>query len=283
MAAKSHAATALDDDGHTPQAQVPDMPGSYESYISSGLYDQRYPHPNRRTLRTMLRTLPAGGRFLDFGAGTGRYTLPLMEQAGANGVAYDVSPAACRAIAKRLSAFIDRGRLVVRDGEPAALAREYRGAFDLALLPFGVLGHVARRAERLRLLGAIHEMLKPDGVLILGLPNAWRRFRAEQRAAAPLVQIGTLEPGDVLYTRGRGADEIQMFYHLFRPCEVRGDLTAAGFRMESIAPESMLPERVVVGSMPVLGWLDDLACRIAPAASGYGFLIISRPEGPDAS
>ena len=280
MAANSGAASTLDDDKPAPRAQVPDMQGSYETYISSGLYDRRYPRPNKRTLRTVLRTLPAGGRFLDFGAGTGRYTLPLMELAKASGVAYDICPAACRVMAERLRAFVGSGQLVIRNDAPAALSREYRGAFDLALLTFGVLGHVAGRAERMRLLGAAREMLKPDGALILGLPNAWRRFRAEQRAAAPLVRSGALEPGDILYSRGRGAEKIRMFYHLFRPSEARRDLSDAGFRIESIESESLLPEGLVVGR-PLLGRLDDLACRITPAASGYGFLIVGRPRDPD--
>ncbi len=281
MIAPRDAASVPDHDTPAPQAEVPDMAGSYEAYISSGLYDQRYPRPNRRTLRTSLRCLPAEGRFLDFGAGTGRYTLPLMELTRANGVAYDVCPAACQTMAERLRAFVGDGRLVIRNGDLTALAEKYRCAFDLTLLTFGVLGHVAGRAERMRLLGAVREMLKPDGVLILGLPNARRRFRAEQRAADPLVRAGELEPGDILYTRGRGRDEIRLFYHLFRPPEVHRDLSAAGFRIESMEPESLLPESLVVGK-PLLGRLDDLACRLAPVASGYGFLIVSRPRAPGA-
>ena len=92
---------------------------------------------------------------------------------------------------------------------------------------------------------------------------------------------GELEPGDVLYTRGRCADEIRMFYHLFSPAEARRDLAAAGFRIESMEPESLLPESVVVGNR-WLGRLDDLACRLAPASIGYGFLIVGRPMAADA-
>jgi len=47
------------------------MSYSYDAYISSVLYDRRYPAPNRRTLRRLLRLMPAEGRFMDFGAGTG--------------------------------------------------------------------------------------------------------------------------------------------------------------------------------------------------------------------
>lgn len=282
MTAHGGATSVVDHDAPAPRARAraPDVRGGYEAYISSGLYDRRYPRPNERTLRKSLGFLRKGGRFLDFGAGTGRYTLPLMERTRASGVAYDVCPAACRAMADRLRGFVDEGRLVIRDGEPGALTETHRRSFDLALMAFGVLGHVAGRAARLRLLGAIREMLKPEGVLVLGLPNARRRFRAARRAAVPLVRAGELEAGDILYTRGRDADGIRLFYHLFSPSEARDDLSAAGFRIESIEPESLLPEYAVVGS-PLLGRLDDLACRVAPAASGYGFLIVARPLASD--
>lgn len=280
MIAHSGAASLVENDVAPPRVHVPDVRGSYESYISSGLYDRRYPRPNGRTLRKSLDFLPERGRFLDFGAGTGRYTLPLMERTRASGVAYDVCPAACRALADRLRGFVDDGRLVIHDGDPDALAEAYRRSFDFALMAFGVLAHVAGRTERLHLLAVVRRMLKPEGVLVLGLPNVRRRFRAARRAAAPLVRAGELEAGDILYTRGRDSDGIRLFYHLFSPSEAIDDLSAAGFRTESIEPESLLPEYAVVGN-PLLGRLDDLACRIAPAAVGYGFLIAARPPGPD--
>ena len=261
-----------------PHAELPEMSGSYEMYISSGLYDRRYPHPNRRTLRKALGFLPEGGRFLDFGAGTGRYTLPLLRAAGASGVAYDICPAACRALAAGLDGFVGAGRLAIRNGDLEGLAADNARAFDLALLSFGVLAHIAWRSERLRTMRTVRAMLKPDGAMVLGLPNARRRFRAEQRAAAPLIRAGDLEAGDILYTRGQGGEEIPMFYHLYTPQEARADLAEAGFRVESMEPESLIAEEAAVAS-PLLGRLDDLACAAVPAACGYGFLISSRPDG----
>ena len=38
----------------------------------------------------------AGGRFLDIGGGTGRYTLPLLQLTGTSGVAHDICPLARR-------------------------------------------------------------------------------------------------------------------------------------------------------------------------------------------
>ena len=258
------------------RADTPDMANSYDTYLSSGLYDRRYPGPNRRTLRRLLRLMPMDGRFVDFGAGTGRYTLPLMQRTRATGVAFDVCPTACRMLAERLAVFVGKGRLSVCNGESTALVETFRHGFDLALLAFGVLSHVAGRKERADLLAGIREMLKSDGVLVLSLPNARRRFHAEQRAAAQMVRDGALEPGDVLYARRSDAGNIQMFYHLFSPTEACHELSSAGFRIESIEPESLLPETAVVGH-PLLGRLDDLACAVAPAATGYGFLIVARP------
>lgn len=213
---------------------------------------------------------------MDFGAGTGRYTLPLLENTEAAGVAYDVCPTACRMLTGRLQRFIGDGRLDVRNGDLNEMVAGFRHGFDLALLAFGVVAHVAGRSERVKLLGSIREMLNSEGALVLSLPNARRRFHAEQRAAAPLVQDGTLEPGDVLYERRSGAETIEMFYHLFSPAEARAELSSAGFKVASMEPESLLPETAVVTNS-LLGCLDDLACAVMPAASGYGFLIVARP------
>ena len=257
--------------------ELPDMSGSYGRYISSGLYDRRYPRPNRRTLRKMTRWLPAGGRFLDVGAGTGRYTLPLLQVTGTSALAHDICPVARKTLAERLGEFVRAERLVIRGDDADELAGEHPQAFDLALLAFGVLAHVAKRAERLRLLRAIRTMLKPDGTLILSVPNAKRRFRAEQRAAAPLVREGKLEPGDVLYQRTDDGDEIRLFYHLYTLAEVRGDLAEAGFRVTAVGAESLLSERTVV-SDPLAGWLDAIACRLAPASLGYDLLAVAQPQ-----
>ena len=256
--------------------ELPDMSGSYDRYISSGLYDRRYPRPNRRTLRKMKRCLPAGGRFLDVGAGTGRYTLPLLQADETSGLALDICPVARKTLGERFGDFVRAERLVVRGEDADELAADHLQAFDLALLAFGVLAHVAGRVERLRLLRAIRSMLKPDGTLILSVPNAKRRFLAEQRAAAPLVRDGKLEPGDVLYKRGQDDGEIRMFYHLYTLAEVKRDLSDAGFHVACVGAESLLSERAVV-SDPFVGWLDAMACRLAPAFLGYDLLAIAKP------
>lgn len=281
MAVASKSAEGIEFDSAPPASvhgpDLPDIPGSYGRYISSGLYDRRYPRPNRRTLRKMKQCLPAGGRFIDIGAGTGRYTLPLLQMTGTRGMAHDICPVARSTLAERLGGFVREERLLITGEDADALAAKHSRAFDLALLAFGVLAHVAGRTERLRLLRAIARMLKPDGTLILSVPNARRRFRAEQQAAASLVRDGTLEPGDILYKRVQNGGEIRLFYHLYTVAEVQRDLSEAGFRVARIEPESLMSERTVVGSS-LLGWLDDVACRLAPATIGYDVFAVAGPQ-----
>ncbi len=261
----------------TVDGNIPDMKGTYDRYISSGLYDRRYPRPNRQMLALVLSRLPDEGRFLDVGAGTGRYTLPLLQRTRASGVASDISASARQALERRAKDFIESGRLSVRDGDIAALSDGEPQSFDLAVLAFGVLGHIAGRTARQQLLGAVRKLLKPGGTLVLSLPNAARRFRREQRAAAGLVRAGSLEPGDIVYVRGGKAEELRLFYHLFTPAEARRDLAEQGFSITRMGPESMLSERTVVAN-PLLGLLDAMVCRFLPAALGYGFMIVSEPE-----
>ena len=254
---------------------IPDMVRSYDRYIASGLYDRRYPRPNRRTLGMLLQHLPADGRFLDFGAGTGRYAEPLLQLTDASGVAYDICPTAGQIMTERLDGFVKDGRFMIRNGSPALLSEEFRSAFDLVFLAFGVLAHISGRADRQNILSILRQTLQPDGVLIAGLPNRARRFRAERRASQHLVVDGELEEGDVLYQRGRNADTIPMFYHLFTPEEARREFEAAGFHVEHIQAESVWAEETVVSS-PFVSWLDDIVCRSLPAGCGFGFLVIAR-------
>lgn len=254
---------------------IPDMVYSYDRYIASGLYDRRYPRPNKRTLGMLLHHLPADGRFLDFGAGTGRYAEPLLQLTDASGVAYDVCPTAGQIMADRLDGFVEDGRLMIRDDSPAVLSEEFRSAFDLVFLAFGVLAHVSGRANRQNMLSILRQTLQPNGVLIAGLPNRARRFRAERRAVRTRVMDGELEEGDVLYQRGRNANTIPMFYHLFTPEEARREFDAAGFHVEHIRAESLLAEETVVSS-PFVSWLDNIVCGSLPAAYGFGFLVVAR-------
>src|SRR5690348_17815321 len=71
---------------------------SYDHYYGSGLYDARYPRPNPPTYRSAMRLARTSSRILDFGAGSGRYTMPFLRATNAFVCAYDISADACKAL-----------------------------------------------------------------------------------------------------------------------------------------------------------------------------------------
>lgn len=254
-----------------------EMGRSYDVYFSSGLYRSRYLRPNRRTLALLSRLLPEGGRLLDYGAGEGRYCLPLAAGRRADVLAADISAVARRHLAATAAEVGLAGRIRVCDPADAVYAAEVgAGRFDVALLGFGVLGHVAGRARRIALLAEMRGMLAPGGRLVLGLPNAARRFARERRDSRPLVASGALEPGDIRYERSVDGTVIPLFYHLFSAAEIHADLAEAGFAVEALTIESVLPEKAVTRSA-LIGALDGVASALLPPALGYGFLVTAAP------
>ena len=265
--------TGVNQDQPDLPAQIPAIDASYDDYIGSGIYDQRYPEPNRRTFRRLRQMLPNAGHFLDFGAGTGRYTIPLIEAGGVTAIAYDISRQACESLARRAAHHVDSGRLVIRhEHRFDTIAGDYRDRFDLVFLGFGVLGHIPGRTNRRNLLQILHTVLKPGGVLLLSVPNARRRFLSEQRAARTQVRAGVLEHGDILYSRRQGEHVIPLYYHLYTKDEICADIRDAGFEIHRVEPESMWPEETVVRHR-MIGRVDDLICGFAPSSRSYNILV----------
>jgi len=256
------------------------MAKAYDAYFRSGLYHSRYPRPNRRTLRFLTRYLPVGGRLLDYGAGEGRYCLAVAETRQVRSLAVDVSPVARQLLAERTAELGLSERIEICDTDDAVYRARVPDSrsFDVALLGFGVLGHIAGRARRIELLRELGSSLAPEGRLVMGLPNAARRFRAAQAEAAPRIASGELEPGDICYARHAGEESIALFYHLFTADEIAADLAAAGLVLEHLTAESMLPERAVTHS-GLIARLDDGASTLLPPRWSYGYLAIARTGG----
>lgn len=240
---------------------------SYKTYFASGGYDRRYQGPNRRMLRKARSLLPAAGRFIDYGCGSGRYLLPLARHAR-HAIGFD----ACSEALKLLKGFLGANPLPavqLTGPAPAQLlqAAEQVDGVDLALCLFGVLAHIddaATRAETLRLLG---QCLAPNGVLLVSVPNRQRRFLAEQKAANGQTQIR--------YIRVLDGISLPMSYQLYDCKSLVAELERAGFTVDSIGAESFLPEAIVC-RYRWLGWIDDWLCRLLPARFGYGIYAIAR-------
>ncbi len=259
-----------------------DIQRSYNRYFETGLYSTRYPAPNPHVLKLVLGELgPKGGRVLDFGCGSGRYALPLVQQPGVSVFAYDISPTAIQQLRQRYAALTPGAarlpRLETLCGSLDDLGRrlEGDGGFDLVVLLFGVLGHVEHRARRVATLRALRARLRPGGRLIATVPNRARRFLAEQKAMRVLGQQA--EPGDVRYRRGGSQDPIELYYHLYTPAEFCAELGEAGYVVSSLRPESVLTERMVLSSR-VGNTADRLLRQVTPLALAYGLVAIAEPD-----
>lgn len=261
--------------------QLPDMAIQYDQYFSSQLYNTRYPYPNQSNLAIIINETQKNGKhILDFGCGSGRYTVPLLEQIDANIVAYDISQEAISELILRCPQQIEKGRLWPVCGDLSMLINtlNQREKFDLAIMMFGVLGHIFSHAARQETLLSIRNSLRYKGRLIVTVPNITRRFFKQQALAKPLVQQGLLEPGDIYYHRSAGTIDIKMYYHLFTLDELTRDLEQAGFHIAYVGPESILPESGVVKSRTAR-WLDRVLTSIIPLRYAYGFLVIAEVIG----
>jgi tRNA (uracil-5-)-methyltransferase TRM9 len=263
---------------------------SYDHYYGSGLYDARYPRPNPATYRSALRLARASSRILDFGAGSGRYTLPFLHSTNAFVCAYDISVDACKALERQATAAdVGSQRLLVTADLDAARAA---GPYDLVTSLFGVLSHIEGIENRINVLSSIRSALTPQGLLLLTVPHALRRFplhvssdgRGSESSGAFSVRVRTRRyfpsARPVTY-RHRLENEDRPFpYYLFSRRELATELSAAGFAVEVLESDSILPERILVRN-PMLAPVDDFLCRLLPTWAGYGLRAICRVEPSD--
>jgi tRNA (uracil-5-)-methyltransferase TRM9 len=256
------------------QVSTPDLANSYDAYYDSGLYNRRYPRPNANTVRQLSKVVRSGDFVLDFGCGDGRYVGSAVSL-GAKVVGYDISASALRELSARYSGEVARGALRPVGGSLTDLTEVVgNGRLDAALMLFGVLGHIRRDAARLETLQGVRALMRPGARLLATVPNALRRFRAEQADCARLVAEGALEPGDILYQRHTEAGPIGMYYHLFTVASFADLLRRAGFTVESIGAESVLSESSVL-TLPFGAALDRTLMAATPLRAAYGFAIIA--------
>lgn len=246
------------------------MRSLYDHYFACHDYDRRYPRPNPNTLRFVLEH---GGdratQVLDFGCGSGRYALALLRSTSAQVTGYDISDVALAEFAAhaRAAGWTQRAHPLGHSLDVLADA----GPFDLAVMLFGVLGHVGARAQRLAALRAVRARLPLGASLVLSVPNRWRRRPLELLRTWLRPAQAQIEPGSLWFERVLGGQRKAFFYHLYTPDELRSELAESGFALRSLAAESVLPEWWVT-QHPRLGRLDAWLARHLPAVWGYGLM-----------
>jgi SAM-dependent methyltransferase len=259
---------------------------SYNRYYGSGLYDARYPRPNPPTYRSAQRLARTSSRILDFGAGSGRYTMPFLHATNAFVCAYDISADACQALelqAAAAGAAADSQRMLITADLGAARAA---GPYDLVVALFGVLSHIEGKENRIDTLGSIRSVLSREGLLLLTVPNTLRRFPlhaspeghgSEDSRASARAQARRYFPSarPIIYRHHVENEAMPFPYYLFSRRELVSELSAAGFALEVLEPDSILPERRLV-RRPTLAPVDDFLCRLLPSWAGYGLRAICR-------
>jgi tRNA (uracil-5-)-methyltransferase TRM9 len=262
---------------------------SYDRYYASGVYDARYPRPNPATFRSVLRLAGAAARVLDFGAGSGRYALPILHATDAFVCAYDISADACRAVERRAtSAGVGTERLLTT---PSLDAARSAGPYDLVISLFGVLSHIEAAEDRIDALNSMRSMLTGHGRLLLTVPNAVRRLPLHTCSPGQ-VSEGRGEPclracirrhypsaRQVTYRHTLEDTERPFPYYLYSRRQLASELAAAGFALELLEADSVLPERKLVRS-PALAPVDDFLRLVLPSWAGYGLRATCRAGRP---
>jgi SAM-dependent methyltransferase len=175
--------------------------------------------------------LPAGGRVLVVGSGTGRECFALAE-AGWQVTGLDFAPAmveAARREAERRGVEVEFAAGDVRSHEVA------RGSLAGVVFTYDVYSFVPQRATRLEVLRSIHEWLMPGGAVFLSarkLHSLYDRLILTLQWLARRRQP-SLEWGDshTRWITGEGRLS-RSFVRYFTEAQLRHEIAGGGFRLE---------------------------------------------------
>lgn len=261
------------------QALQDTMEGLYDHYFACQDYQKRYPKPNAATLDFLFAHGAGEARqILDFGCGSGRYALDLLQSTQATVTGYDISLAAIDAFQGLLNntQFGRRARLLTGPLDVLESCEK----FDMVLMLFGVLSHVGGQAARLEVLHRLQTLMQPQGKLVLTVPSVWRRRPFELWSAA-MDRAGRrakgvqAEPGNIEFTRVLAGAPHTFFYHLYSTQSLRCELRSSGFEVVAMEAESVLPEWLVTQHR-ALGRADAAVSRFLPAGLGYGIRVLAK-------
>ena len=249
----------------------------YDNYYSSGLYDTRYPKPNISTFNVIRKLFSSSSGHktepapvLDFGAGSGRYCIPLLKEfPKLSIVAVEPSLHAQTIMKERAINEGVQDRLEIHSTIPNSGTQK----FSYALLIFGVLAHVTKQKERFQLLDQVSRNLLKNGILICTVPNLYRRFFL--KVASNVINNHCFKGASkISYVRSVKGGDVHLDYQLYTPSSLDSELKSNGFQTLKITPESILPESYITRSF-VAACLDAIMLRSLPATLGYGIIGIA--------
>jgi 2-polyprenyl-3-methyl-5-hydroxy-6-metoxy-1,4-benzoquinol methylase len=240
------------------------MPSQWINYFKSGFYDQRYPQANLASLKIIISTLSGSDNILDFGSGSGRYSIPLAPYCNSI-TAYDPCPEAIKLLEHRKK---DNTNILITSSFEKV---ERHKPYDIVISMFGVISHIEPKINRLNTLKSIRNVMSSNGTLIIGVPNRLRRFYVEQFKA---LMKGD-NTGQIHYKRSQLNETFP--YFLYTVNSLKKELEDNGFSIKMLLPESILPETVVT-RIPFISNLEQKILHLTPANLGYGILVIATPK-----
>lgn len=187
----------------------------------------------------VLDRLSIHDEVLDIGCGTGRITLPLARHVGSV-TGLDMSQAMLdQAAIKAAAAGLD---VIFRQGDMVELPFKSQ-SFD-AIVSILALMHVLPE-ERPRVFAEIYRVLRPGGVLLIGVKNAvFERFTSADRFAT--VDQTDVENKELVFTGTRCGEEMRAPWHSFSPEDLNRLSARAG-----LIPVGLR------GNVPISAWLSD--------------------------
>lgn len=186
--------------------------------------------------RLVQRHLPPEAAVLDLGCAVGRSALGAAGR-GHPVVATDVSLAMVQAAARLARVRGLPVRVCVMDAGALGFAA---GSFDAVLMLGSTLSYIPRRAGRRQALREVWRVLRPGGRVLIETSSrtSARGYRllfallgAGNRLLGHLGWDTGWEVGDrmgIVVSRGRSPSAV--YFHMYAPEELEGDLAAAGFR-----------------------------------------------------
>jgi SAM-dependent methyltransferase len=207
------------------------------------------------------------GRLIDLGCGTGRLLLPFARR-GYWVLGVDLSEEMLRvAVAKARAASLTVHRLKANLVELDCLRD---GSFDYAACLFSTLGMVTGPAERRRVVGHVHRLLRPGGKFVLHVHNRWFNVWDPQGRAwlwedGLRALAGRAEGGDRVMPVHQGIAGLTL--HLFTRREAVRLLSAAGLRVLEVRPVSLRSD----GVLPCPWWFGRVR--------SYGYLLAAERVG----
>lgn len=192
------------------------LDGAREHYVNAEAYDARY-RARSEDRDFYLRLARGRRRVLEYGAGTGRITVPLA-RAAERVVAVDASRAMVDVLERRLQeephAVQRRVTATVADMRTFAT----RERFDLALAGFHTLCHLYSRSDMRAFLARVYSHLEPGGLFAFDVPMP----RVDLDDYDPIAQVR------ITHMDGPAGPEL-LTLRLFQPRELTMHLGYSGF------------------------------------------------------